>query len=124
MDDRRPLVGDDLCGLFSHEASPPESDSDGVLSELFVEPTERWHLRRVQFAWPQQFRSEMFRRNEDMAHIWDQIGTREAAARAPYSATRAASIIGDAPEILRTAMATALRWPTSITRRVQRVMSV
>src|SRR5437899_2997823 len=82
MDDRRPLVGDDLCGLFSHEASPPESDSDGVLSELFVEPTERWHLRRVQFAWPQQFRSEMCKRNEDMAHIWDQIGTREAAARA------------------------------------------
>jgi hypothetical protein len=32
-----------ICaGCFLMRPSPPESDSDGILSELFVEPTERW----------------------------------------------------------------------------------
>jgi hypothetical protein len=41
-----------ICaGCFLMRPSPPESDSDGILSELFVEPTERWHLRHVPLAW-------------------------------------------------------------------------
>jgi hypothetical protein len=38
MDDWRPFVGDNLCGLFSHGAIRTAS------SQLFVELTERWHL--------------------------------------------------------------------------------
>jgi hypothetical protein len=50
MDDRRPLVGDDLCGLFSHEASPPESDSDGFPRSQSIEQSFaelKAHLRKA-----------------------------------------------------------------------------
>jgi gluconolactonase len=46
-----------ICaGCFLMRPSPPESDSDGILSELFVEPTERWHLRHVPLAWRHPYR--------------------------------------------------------------------
>ena len=51
-----------ICaGCFLMRPSPPESDSDGILSELFVEPTERWHLRHVPLAWRHPYRSEVCR---------------------------------------------------------------
>ena len=45
-----------------NRTGPIELRNASGLSELFIEPTERWHLRRVQFAWRHQFRSEIFRR--------------------------------------------------------------
>ena len=51
-----------ICaGCFLMRPSPPESGSDGILSELFVEPTERWHLRHVPLAWRHPYRSEVCR---------------------------------------------------------------
>ena len=39
-----------------NRTGPIELSNASGLSELFIEPTERWHLRRVQFAWRHQFR--------------------------------------------------------------------
>ena len=58
-----------ICaGCFLMRPSPPESDSDGILSELFVEPTERWHLRHVPLAWRHPYRSEARQSRRPGAH--------------------------------------------------------
>ena len=56
---RRPLVGDDLCGLFSHE--PAKVTAMVPPPELFVEPMERRHLRHVPLSWRHPYRSEACR---------------------------------------------------------------
>jgi hypothetical protein len=40
-----------------NRTGPIELSNASGLSELFVEPMERWHLSRFQFAWRHQFRS-------------------------------------------------------------------
>jgi hypothetical protein len=46
-----------------NRTGPIELSNANGLSELFVEPTERWHFRRFRFAWRHQFRSEICRRH-------------------------------------------------------------